>query len=352
MLTEEEKNYLYEKVVAALRVGEPRSALLAIEIPTELIDRIPNSFNTPALITQEIIRLCMADRWNHEPCRLLLLFKLFPAEAYSQRLADRMKVPPAYGGDPAKARVLANDSPFLNRESLRTRAVLLAADRPARPILLVSGGEQSGKSYSYDFIDHLFVTNKVDFKPLRVRFEKDDGMLFGPEQLAREILMGMGVEVDELSPTFFATDTNQVRWLQNLAGRVLTKKPAGNRYLIILDNFFGNTLPTETAKFIDALARRIVDSAEFSQSFRLVLLHFDRTQLTVESRKVDGENIAQINDVDVTEGAREIYGRYGGIADEALLKETVAEILNGMGAQKNLAELNGRLQLLIDTLKS
>jgi hypothetical protein len=325
---------------------------LAVDAPTELLDAITDDFNNPALFTAEVLRRCVADRWNHEPCWILFLFKLFAPEPRSQELVLRLKKPPAYGEDPIRARVLVNHTPFLNRESLRSRTALLAADRPARPILLVSGGEQSGKSYSYDFIDHLFVCKKVDFNPLRVKFDKAEGLLFGPVQLAKEILMNMGVDVDQLSPSFFAEDTNNVRWVHDLAGKVLAKRAIGKRYWIILDNFCGDTLRTETAKFIDALARRIVDSAELAQSFRLVLIQFDRTQLTVESRKVDGEDIAEITDSDVKEGTREIYGLYAGEPDDALVRGTVAVILHGMqGAKKDLNVLNERLQLLIDKLR-
>jgi len=352
VLSEDEKQYLYDKVIDPLRVGEPRQVLVGYNAPAELIDRISNSFNTPALFTTEVIRLCIDDRWNHTPCWLLCLFPLFPEEPRSATLKARLANPPAHEGDPARRRVMDGDIPFLNRDTLRSRAVQLGADRAARPILHISGGERSGKSYSYDFLYHLFTSKKVDFVPFRVQFRKDFGLLIGPEQLAKEILMGMGVQVDQLPPSFFGNDTNNVRWLHDLAGRILAKRPVGKRFWIILDNFFGDSLLTETAKFIDALALRIADSAELAQNFRLVLLQFDRTHLSVESRKVDRETISEITDQEVQEAAREIYGRYRGTPDEPLLQGTVTQVLEGMAARKDLALLNERLQALIDSLRN
>lgn len=163
--------------------------------------------------------------------------------------------------------------------------------------------------------------------------------------------MGMGVDTDHLSPSFFAKDTNNARWPQDLAGKVLTKRAVGKRYLIVLDDFSGDTLRPETAKFIDALARRIVDSSALAETFRLILIQFDRTQFTVESRKIELEEISGITDLEVTEGTREIYACYNSMPDDALLVGTVEALLAGMENDKNLPLLNERMQLLIDKLR-
>jgi hypothetical protein len=349
MLSEEEEDYIYGKVVDALRVGDP-IAVLTLYLPVPCMDLMPRDLRFPDAYAREAIRLCRADAWNNLPCWMLSLFKLFPAEHRSAAIAQRLANPPAFI-NPDRAKVLVTEAPFFDRESVRTLTRSLRADRAARPILIVNGERESGKSYTFEYVDHLFTSTRLPFFPFRVRFDPDNGQLFGPEELAGEILRKMRVSTESLPQGFFTKDTNDARWSFDLAGKVLTNAPVGKRFWIVLDNFYGPNLRPDTAKFIDGLARWIIDSSEYAQSFRLILLHFERSLLSVEAPKVDREEIGQVSEHDIRECVREIFERSQGPPSDGLLQATVERIIEDLPASGRLKELNERLFDLIRTLQ-
>lgn len=350
MLSEEEQIYLLDRISAALAPGNP-IALLSAVLPTACMNKISHELAYPDVYAREAIRICRADGWNNVPCWLLGLLDLFPSEPKGDLIRQRLAKPPRFA-QPHQARVLVTEAPFLNREPLRTRANSLAANSAPRPILIVNGQGESGKSYTYEYVEHLYFSQKLEFRPLRVEFNSENGRLVGPEELARDILTGMGVGVHRLPSGFFEMDTNAERWPFNLAGEILAEGAGKNqRFWIVLDNFRGPNLRVETAKLIDGLAQRILGSVVYADNFRLVLLNFDRSNLSIQPHRVEHEQISPVSESDIRECVAEIFERYSSPATQQMLAESVAKIMSNLPATGRLKELNSRLIDLIQSLK-
>jgi hypothetical protein len=341
VLNPTEYNYLLDKLQDRLAGVEARVYLDA-SLPKACMRKIAY-LQMPAAYAQAVLDVCQTDGRNSDPMWILLLINLLPDEPRTAEIKLRISTAPVEP-DPELARILMTGTPFLNRSGLRrTVASLLGGKRSPRPIFVVSGETKSGKSYSAEYIDHLSLAGRP-FTPFKVRFPTGSGLTYGPEGLARDILMNMGITPDGLPPGFFENTTNNERWPYDLAGSVLAKgHQLGKCFWIVLDAFTGTELRKETGKFIDGLAQGIVDSAVFGETFRLILLDFERTLLSVQPSRVDLERIEPFGETDVFDCVAEIFRRLRkqpGIKIEKAVDQIMKDLPAGEG---RLPETNQRL---------
>ena len=350
MLTDDEHCYVIKCVTNHLTVGNP-IALLSAVLPTECMNKIDHALGYPESYARSAIQVCQADRWNNEPCWLWRLLEIIPTEAESDRIRERIAKPPPFE-EHEENRVLCSEAPFFDRETLRPLTRSLRADRTPRPILIINGERESGKSYTYEYVDHLRLAGKLSFTPFRVEFHAESGMLFGPRELSTDILTSMGVSVNRLAPGFFDADTNGERWPFNLAGKILSEGAAlKDRFWIVLDNFRGPTLLPATAKLIDGLAQWIISSTVYADRFRLVLIHYDHSALSIQPHRVARDETAGILAIHVRECVTEIYERYFPSASKQLRVKSLARMMDGLPEKGRLKELNARLIDLMESLK-
>jgi hypothetical protein len=351
VLSQADREYLIERLTAALSALDARQALGSV-LPTECLTRIAYH-QFPAAYAMEAVRVCIEARWNHEPPWLLRLLQLLPPEPQTDLIRVRIATPPAMA-NPSLARILATDSPFVNREVLRTKLGSLRQPLPARAVLVVNGPRQSGKTYTAEYINHL-VVNGLGFESCYVEFPVGNGLACGPEQLASDILVSMGVPLQALAPTFLMNTTNNERWPQDLAGRVLAEgihKGNGKSYWVVLDGFMGSELREDTRKFVTALADHIVKSSVLRKAYRLVLLGFEGSFLTVHPRQIDLEEIELPGDTDILDCMMEIFARANQPITPPDAQVFLSRITSDLpGDDTRLSELNKRLIDLMHTLE-
>lgn len=320
-------------------------------LPLACRSKIRRELGYPLNYAQEVLKVCIADRWNNTPCWLVLLLQLLQDEPETAVILNRISVPPVLP-DPLQARVLVSKTPFVNRAALRSRAASLQQPRTARPVLVINGPEKSGKSYTADYVEHLYLSG-ADFRWVRVALSTGSGITYGAEKLARDILIKMGIRASHLSPTFFERDTNNVRWPIDLAGSVLNEGLQLDKSVwIILDNFRGAEVAPETLAFIDGLAQQIIGSSDMMETYRLVLIDFDRALLSIQEPKISREQIAPISKSDVLDCVHEIVTHAGKQYSREEVEAIADQIVAGLPAgARYMEELNRRLSDLLAGLE-
>lgn len=347
MLTQSEFDYLLERLGGFFVQTDARMVLGGL--PRALGDQIAY-YTYPGQYARAILEVCIANRWNDNPSWLSQVIILLPDEPETRAIRDRISKPPNLP-DPSVAQVLVTGTPFLDRTGLRQRIRNLGQTPPARPILVVSGETKSGKSYSAEYIDHLAISGQP-FVPFRVKFPRGSGRTYSPVGLARDILVNMGLAPDRLPVGFFENTTNNERFPYDLAGKVLAEgQQLGKRFWIVLDSFKGEEMQKETGKFIDGLAQRIIESAPLWQSFRLILIDFERSLLSIQPNRVDIDQIPVCGRSDVLDCVAEIFHRTGVPKSDEELEAVVARIMKDLPpAPNSLGELHQRLMdLLLET---
>jgi hypothetical protein len=342
MLTEEDKNYVIEKLIFWIGpLDRPRETLTApffgTTFPGELRQGNPNE------LVIDAVRLCLIDAWNNTPPWIVRLIDLVPG-GIDEKLASIRKIalvkpPPA--PSPFDSTILDYDIPFVNRSTLRKNLRRLATPAAAtRPIFVVNGLEKSGKSYSTTYIDH-FSYKQPPITPNRIEFEPDFGLELGAEDVASELVSKMGRSLGDKPPH----TTNQKLYARQLALWVLREAAlTPTNHWFILDNFRGEKLRPDTRDFLVALSNEITTGV-FPQRFRLILIGFDRAMLVVDPGKVEEEQIGPclLSDVDVC--IEEILKRAPTPVPLAAISPLV---VNGLpNGDQRMQALNMRLRALL-----
>jgi hypothetical protein len=254
--------------------------------------------------------------------------------------------------DPWNVSLLITETPFLDRKTVRTKlSKLNSATGSLKPILVVTGTTKSGKSWTRLFIEHLHLSNAARFEYTIVRFLADQGLTCSPEALARDILVGFGIRIDTLSPSFFNSTTNQELWPAELAAKVLAEaRKDGTCRWIVLDGYAGTTLREDTARFIKGLAERMTQGSTYAESFRLVLLGFDGQPGTLAPGRVDPDQTQPITQTDVLTCVNEILTMTELPLTEAAA--AVASIMEDLPADAaRMEEVERRLNALLITAR-
>ena len=346
MVSSDDRDFLVERLETALG-ADPRGRLAAV-LPPACIQKIRIQ-DLPLAYAIEAIDVCLGDKWNNAPSWLSLLLRLLPDDAKVVAIRQNIEAP-RIEADPTLASVLASDLPFLDRVDLRQKVKALTIERARRPILVVKGSRQSGKSFTEVYINHLYLTGSpIDY--CVIKFPPGSGLTLGPEQVAKQILESAGVDLNRLSPAFFQNTTNNARWPYDLALSTLNASTGiGNQYWILLDGFAGADLREDTRKFVDGLCESISGSTVLGRKFRLLLLGFERTALTVKPSLVDIEEIHPPGQTHVTECVSAIFDRFAQPRPD--VAPLVTRIMDGLPQDDTqMLELHKRLVDLIDTVR-
>jgi len=163
----------------------------------------------------------------------------------------------------------------------------------------------------------------------------------------------MGILPESLPPNLFESTTNNERWPEELAGRVLAAGfGKGTKYWIVLDGFRGPNLRDDTRKFIAGLADTMSKSGVYARTYRLVLIDFDRTFLTVQPGNVDVEQISAFGRTDVFDCVLEILTQANRPNAAQKVGPVVDRILTDLPTdEQRMFELNQRLSDLIQAIE-
>ncbi len=328
VLSDTEQPYITRKLGERLSGLEPRGVLSTL-LPVECMALIRIQQYTGEYAI-EALRVCMADKWSHDPPWIVRLLDLLAAEPETQRIQNKLRTPPAAEANPHVSQLLVTGEPFVNRTSFRTQARSLTLQVTPRPILIVVGDKKTGKTYTTQYVRHLYLS-VASFEYVTVGLAEGSGLAWGPRELAINLLEGMGVNVQALAPSRMEPTTNAERWPYELAGIVLNEGlKLTKRFWLLLDGFRGAELRPDTAKLIAALAQRIADSSLFGASYRLVLLGFDPSLLTVPRSVFETDNIQPFTDSDVRACILEIATKRGRTLSPAELDAILAKIVSGL----------------------
>lgn len=355
MIDPADRAYLCDKLAAYIAVQDKyRSVLLAPFPDADFPRDLPS--DPPQQLVLRVVHACLTDGWSHDPPWLLRLFDLLPDlhfDSKLQALQRQLRVPPPPSANPLDATLLADGSPFVNRARLRQRLRQLAAPAAAaRPILVVSGPDGAGKSYSGRYIDHFQYAQTpapagqaLNVCPLR--FDPDDiGLALGPEHVARDLVALMGRPWADLPPP----DTNLKLHLRQLAAWVLGHAAqSGGTHWLVFDNFKGERLRPETREFLVVLTD-LVTHGVFPRHCRIILTGFDRSALTVDPGKIDEDKVQLASDDEVRTCVAEALGR-APVPAADLLPDVLPTVLAGLPAGPGrMPALNTRLRCLVHAL--
>ena len=348
MLDLPERELVFELLVAQVGPNDaPRAALAVPFIGTTFPAQLRQG--NPRELVLDALRLCIANGWNGSPpdspwlVRLITAFGLQILDPRIQPILDRLENPPLPPlVDPRDLRLLNNSTPFVNRAPLRLKLRDLESQAArAKPILVLNGPTKIGKSYSANYIEH-YSNVRPQIITHRFEFDDDFGLELAPDIVARELVSSMGHSLATIPPSH----TNVRLYARQLASWVLneaaTMVPSQNWF--ILDNFKGDKLRADTREFLIALSDKITTGV-YRDHCRLILISFDRAQLTVDPGRVDEESIQPCAATEIDDAIEEILKH----APLAITAQQVAPtLLAGLPVnQSRMAELNIRLRGLL-----
>ncbi|MFE0735985.1 trypsin-like peptidase domain-containing protein [Streptomyces sp. NPDC058855] len=174
---------------------------------------------------------------------------------------------------------------FLDRTELREKLRALTADAE-RPVLVVDGPPDSGRSYTYEFIRHL--GQHCGFRPVRVTLSRTTTAARLVERLAA-FVAGPGRDEIPLNPTRL---NDPLPAYEDAVHRVVARASAsGERFWLVLDDCDRLDPGSDAWDCIGVLARAVYEHApvRIGTAPRLVLLGHPtgRRQLPYEVRKTE-----------------------------------------------------------------
>ncbi|HEV2514148.1 MAG TPA: hypothetical protein VGV07_02770 [Devosia sp.] len=349
-LSPDEDAFIYAALVnLAASVAEPRIAITGPINDIAIAAGIASG--EPATIVRQAMNLCIADGNRLAPPAIVRLIQVvaiieprIPAVIARITASFATNVPPP---DTFADSVLAWKAPFLERRRLRQALRALLAPLPTSPIVVVTGAEQQGKSYTAEFISHVVQAHANTIAPCVVHLGKAQGAAVGPAELARDLVAGMGGQLRLEPPKV----TNLDRWYQELVSWVTDAGIHSSQFVwwIVLDGFNADELRADTKAFIGQLASRLMNGIP-QRRFRLILLDFDRTSLPVTPGKITPDTTAWISAGHVSDFVTQLFAGSGAAVDPAGIAKTV---LDGLGDPvTDLPTLNQRLTDLIEVAET
>lgn len=360
MLTYEEKDYLISRLAAHIGGGGfIRQTLVAPFIGTPFAQQIPDLGDVRALVLSTI-NLCNTDGWRMSPSALRLLFgglglaildaklaeidsRITAIEIALKEEANRLQVT---GVNPFQATVLGGTMPFVNRTALRQQLALLAAPGANQhPILIVEGGEKSGKSYSCEYIDYIKNLHPIPITTYLLKFDREAGLEEEAADLARDFVSLMGRQIVDIP-----NNTNEKRytkdlavWVLNAATQVAATQPIGSQHWLILDNYGGTTLQPDTRSFLAALSSEVTNGV-FQRQCRLILLGVDRDIVAVSDNRIIEDKTRPCTRPEVEATLSEILSRTPTVG----LAVVAPFVFDNLPTDtRKMWELNRRLRLLM-----
>jgi hypothetical protein len=267
-----------------------------------------------------IVRYCEKYSWMESPSLLEKLLDRYSVLGTFNDIIVRVKglIPPKFheGMRPWDTVLLEVDDPFVSRWVTRNAIesfsypLVQKLDPPAVRVLVVKGPEQSGKTYTHNYIGYVHkCLGGLNFNTVWVDLKKHFVGSFGPMELTKLIL-------DQVNPDWKLQQViipelgneQAARWTQVLCGIIADQVEYTNTTnVIVIDGFTikpGETLriPTEVSEMMVQLANFATGSnpsASGNDMMRIVLLGFDKSVGNHMNRvRVDDIQPLQANDLE------------------------------------------------------
>jgi hypothetical protein len=345
LLTQVEQLYVIDRLELLLAPLNGFRSTLVAPLAEDVRRRVPELSPLASFAAEKVLQICMEDVWNHTPPTIVsFLSQLLPVDAQIETICKRLATPPPPEPDPDFSTILATNAPFVNRTQLRQKLKTLSNPAAPKPILVVTGGTRTGKSYTAELVDH-FCLKRPNICVSRHRVDPGTGPVTALD-VARDILASMGRPFSEPPPQ----TTNADRWPLELVNWVLVAGAQTNlNWWFVLDGFEGQNLAKDTRAFINFLADRLTTGI-YSRTFRLILLGFERGLLTVQPGKIETDQTAQVQEAEIRECVSAIVRRARDPIDPDLFIQRILQDLPT--DHTRLEELNRRLCDLIETVEA
>jgi hypothetical protein len=305
------------------------------------------------VLVENAVHLCDESAWNQDPPLMLRLVRALPETppiaAVKRKLSDRPK--PAR--DPFTSRVLITRIPLLNRESFRN-AVRKLIPLYGKCILTINGPKKCGKSYTFEYVQHLsaHLTGRGDgFRIVRVALEGGVGSTYTPDVLAGDVVARM-----ERSPLSMPNQqTPMAKWINYLTNWVFSEAAlTGDRWWWVLDGFCAPDLNLDTRKFVQSIMNRVVEG-EHAKRVRLILLDYPEQLPNDIRHRAHDEPLSPpsaIGELDVREVFVELNDDENLGLTDAQITEITSRVMTGLptAEEKWLEALRNRINGEIDAL--
>lgn len=311
----------------------PRQSLV-VGLDSRLAAKFPSG--SPTELADRALKLCMDDGYQIAPPAIVGLLRLIEdLDGLIPHIIARVHQPPPATPDVFDAVVLDTKQSFLARNSTRSNLRALLDQKPYRPVVAINGPRGMGKSHTSAFIEHV-LRQHTDIQHCIVPLAKDQSLDIGARELASDLITLMGGNPRTLAPQC----TNGDRWAQELANDVISEGvKSGEIWWIVLDGFNGPSLRVDTKLFITKLAASLM-SGIAQKRFRLVLLDFDTSTLTIPPVKIADETTGTISAIAVSRCIEELTRD----SPENERKLILEKVLDGLGDPiKDLTSLGSRL---------
>ncbi|WP_027520536.1 hypothetical protein [Bradyrhizobium sp. Ec3.3] len=346
MLTSDDYILVETKLIELVTPQASPRQFVAANLPEWIAARLTEGL-PPVLLVQAALRLCEEDGYNASPpsmCTFLL--NCFPLRPEFKAICDKIRTPPPAlppPADPFDAIMLSNKLPFLGRLAVRAHLRALMQNSPPRPVVVIKGLGGAGKTYTTELINHICRTH-TDIVPCHIEVPKDQGISVGPADLARDIVLQLGGDVDKMP----AQQTNADRWAQELAIWIVnTAQKSGFKHWIVLDGFNKAELRRDTLPLIVKLSLQLTRGMA-SRSHRLILTDFDHTSLPIIPGNIAIETIPGLGKAAVAEFVTQLLAAAGRQEDAPAMIAGVTE--DFADPIQDLRELGGRLNDLIELI--
>lgn len=277
MLLPEQRRRVIDAVADELSLKSSFKTFARVSLaPDELVvlKSPPPSDALPDEQATVLVDLCIADGWNHPPTSLLqrVLDRLVTGgrgdlEDIRQQVITGVDPNP----DPTKSLWVTAELPFFSRASLRPLvAKLISAD--AQPILRIVGpamaGEECGKSYTLELIQHAARNAPIDIIVASAKIEKGLAASYTVDDLADSLVAQTDVDI-MLKPPHDGSSS----YARKLSNWILNAAKRNNKqWIFVLDGFNQKDVNREVRDLVEALAQSIAMGSLFRRLFRLVLL--------------------------------------------------------------------------------
>jgi hypothetical protein len=344
MLTSEEYILVETKLIELVTPQALPRQFLAVMLPAPLAAELTEGL-PPTQLVRLALKLCQDDAYNTAPPSMCLFIeRCFPHQPEFTTVCDRIKTPPPplpAAADPFDAVILSNKLPFLGRPAVRVHLRSLIQMYPPRPVVVVNGPAGAGKTYTSELIKHACRTY-TDIVLCHVEVSKEQVSSTGPADLAREIVIQLGGDLDKMPQQ----QTNADRWAQELALWIVsTAQKSACKCWIVLDGFNATALRRDTLSLVVKLSLQLTRGVA-SRIHRLILLDFDHTSLPIKPGDIAQDTIPGLGMAVVVGFLNEVLTAAGRQPDApAMIQGVTAGLSDPI---LDLEELGGRLADLIE----
>jgi hypothetical protein len=316
MLTAQEREAVIEAIALYLINKEARPTVTALVDDYQFGLRLPDPPVRSALQwARAIVEYCDSDAWAHVPPWLFhLLSRMQPARPDLATVLDRIRVaPPRWVGpaanDPLDAIWLGRlGMPFVNRRTLREHIRHMSLSDTGPAVLIVTGPQQSGKSYTVELLTHFARERRIAAMALPreerpapvavgvVTVQRQTGASVTPMSLAiqfADVMLAPGLDRP-------ADDATPSRMNEYLSQWVLEQAAAtGREWWLVLDGLNDPDLTDDCMGFVTKLAEKVAQRT-YGHRVRLVLIGCPPALVAgMSADRLASEEIGQIGEVDL-----------------------------------------------------